>query len=211
MCIGYSYILSRDYGFAPNPFGGFCTLATCKPRIRKNLVVGDYVFGITPRKLGNNLVFAMKVGEKMTYNEYWIDERFQFKKPCLNGSRKTAYGDNIYYLKPDGTWHQSDSHHSNPDGVINFDNLHRDTSVDAVLISYDFFYFGASAIEISTEYKDSLLLTHKSKTILGIGENKISADDCGSIWTWLCNNYSFRIIDFPFLFRQEFKRYDGKS
>ena len=37
MAKGYSYIITRDYGFAPNPFGGVCTLATCKPKIRKGL------------------------------------------------------------------------------------------------------------------------------------------------------------------------------
>lgn len=25
----FSYIVARDYGFAPNPFHGFCTLANC--------------------------------------------------------------------------------------------------------------------------------------------------------------------------------------
>lgn len=46
---GYSYIVARDYGFAPNPFYGICTLATCKPIIRKHCEVGDYVIGLTPR------------------------------------------------------------------------------------------------------------------------------------------------------------------
>ena len=32
----YSYIVARDFGFAPNPFYGFCTLATCKPKIAKD-------------------------------------------------------------------------------------------------------------------------------------------------------------------------------
>ncbi|WP_225761747.1 hypothetical protein [Acinetobacter sp. Marseille-P8610] len=32
----FSYVVSRDFGFAPNPFFNFCTLATCKPKIRKD-------------------------------------------------------------------------------------------------------------------------------------------------------------------------------
>ena len=28
----HSYVVARDYGFAPNPFLGVCTLATCKPK-----------------------------------------------------------------------------------------------------------------------------------------------------------------------------------
>lgn len=31
----YSYVVAHDFGFAPNPFDGLCTLATCKPDIRK--------------------------------------------------------------------------------------------------------------------------------------------------------------------------------
>ena len=30
----YSYVVRYDSGFAPNPFYGYCTLATCKPDIR---------------------------------------------------------------------------------------------------------------------------------------------------------------------------------
>ena len=32
----YSYVFDHDYGFAPNPFHGVCTLATCKPSIREH-------------------------------------------------------------------------------------------------------------------------------------------------------------------------------
>ena len=42
-CCLYSYVITRDYGFAPNPFGGICTLATCKPGIRNHATVGDWV------------------------------------------------------------------------------------------------------------------------------------------------------------------------
>ena len=31
----YSYTVAADTGFAPNPFHGFCTLACCKPGIRR--------------------------------------------------------------------------------------------------------------------------------------------------------------------------------
>src|SRR5262245_31415483 len=41
----YSYVVARDYGFAPNPFYGFCTLATCKPDIRRTADIGDWIVG----------------------------------------------------------------------------------------------------------------------------------------------------------------------
>ena len=40
----YSYVITRDYGFAPNPFWNICTLATCKPQIREHALKGDWCF-----------------------------------------------------------------------------------------------------------------------------------------------------------------------
>ena len=75
----YSYVVARDFGFAPNPFGGTCTLATCKPDIRQRAVVGDWVVGLTSAAdrgvLG--LVYVMRVDEVLTYDTYWRDARFQ--------------------------------------------------------------------------------------------------------------------------------------
>lgn len=41
----YSYVITRDYGFAPNPFWGICSLATCKPQIRQRALKGDWIAG----------------------------------------------------------------------------------------------------------------------------------------------------------------------
>ena len=94
----FSYILARDYGFAPNPFFGVCTLATCKPKIRQTASIGDWIIGTGSSKYGRQgyLIFAMRVTETMTFNEYWDDERFRRKKPNMMGSTKQAFGDNIY-------------------------------------------------------------------------------------------------------------------
>jgi hypothetical protein len=37
----FVYVVKHDGGFAPNPFHGFCTLACCKPKIRKGAKEGD--------------------------------------------------------------------------------------------------------------------------------------------------------------------------
>jgi len=42
----FSYIIPIDDGPAPNPFGDICTLAICKPAIRRKAQVGDWVIGI---------------------------------------------------------------------------------------------------------------------------------------------------------------------
>lgn len=146
------YAITRDFGFAPNPFHGFCTLATCKPKIRKSAKVGDWVMGIggcTLRQVKRKCIFVMKVSEKMSFQEYWEDIRFSLKKPVRNGSRVLMLGDNIYHKSNEGGWIQEDSHHSNADGSPHEGNLARDTqSSDQVLISDWFYYFGSAAIEV---------------------------------------------------------------
>lgn len=149
----YTYPITRDFGFAPNPFHGFCTLATCKPDVRKSAMVGDWVMGIggsNLRTVKRKCIFLMKVSEKISFQGYWGDHRFALKKPSRNGSRVQMLGDNIYHKDQYGTWIQEDSHHSNPDGTPNRDNLDRDTGrCDQVLISNNFFYFGSAAININ--------------------------------------------------------------
>ena len=46
----FAYILAFDSGFAPNPFYGYCTLADCKPKIRKQAQVGDWIIGLGSKK-----------------------------------------------------------------------------------------------------------------------------------------------------------------
>src|SRR5262249_55154673 len=41
----FSYCIPYDFGSAPNPFWGLCTLAICKPDIRRTANVGDWVVG----------------------------------------------------------------------------------------------------------------------------------------------------------------------
>lgn len=146
----YSYVVARDYGFAPNPFYGFCTLATCKPVIRRMTDIGDWVIGTgaAGNGLTGHLVFAMKVTEAITFDEYFTESRFQAKKPDLTGSRKQAFGDNIYFRDDDGQWQQLDSHHALPDGSPNPNNVANDTQTNRVLVSNHFSYFGAAALEI---------------------------------------------------------------
>ena len=143
----FTYVVRRDYGFAPNPFFGVCTLATCMVKIRETAAVGDWIVGTGSKTQDREgqLVYAMKVTETMSFNKYWRDLRFQCKKPNLAGSRKQAFGDNIYRkCSPDGQWRQVNSHHSLPDGRPNRNNIGHDTKVDRVLLSDDFLYFGGS-------------------------------------------------------------------
>lgn len=153
----YSYVVARDFGFAPNPFYQFCTLGTCKPEIRRHAEIGDWIIG-TGSKTRNreaNIVFVMKVTEVMSFNCYWSDSRFEQKKPNLRGSKKQAFGDNIYYRNvATDEWYQLDSHHSNPDGTPNIKNIENDTKTDRVLISDDYIYWGGEGPKIPAKFRN---------------------------------------------------------
>lgn len=159
----HTYIVAYDSGFAPNPFNGFCTLATCKPDIRKHAAVGDSIVGTGSNRQGvrrgGYLVYAMRVSEALTFDEYWTDSRFAKKKPNLYGSYRMACGDNIYCPDEDsGGWKQLNSYHTKQDGLPLQKHIDRDTSVDRVLISDDFIYFGAEGPEIPESLRDAGLV-----------------------------------------------------
>lgn len=151
----YSYKITRDYGFAPNPFHGVLTLANCKPGIRAGASVGDLIVGCGSKanKLAARVIFVARVCGKCTFQQYWDDPRFNVKRAFFYGSVSRAYGDNIYHHDPHGDWIQERSHHSLADGSLNEANLERDTSKDSVLWSSDFVYFGGSAPQIPDELR----------------------------------------------------------
>jgi hypothetical protein len=142
----HSYVVEHDKGFAPNPFHGVCTLAACKPRIRKYANEGEYVIGTGTKKrnLEGRLVYIMKISEIISFDEYWNDRRFFRKKALMNGSMVQRHGDNIYHRDVvTRQWIQEDSFHSQKGGVLDADNLHLDTgSTDRVLIGHWFVYWG---------------------------------------------------------------------
>lgn len=153
----YSYKITRDYGFAPNPFFGICTLATCKPGIRSCAQVGDWIlaFGGKRTMVPDKLVCLMRVDETMTFDEYWNNKRFRCKKPAFDRSLKYCYGDNIYHHAGDGNWVQENSHHSKAEGT-NYNNLKHDTHVDRVLISETYWYLGSNALKLPKKYQKLL-------------------------------------------------------
>lgn len=135
------YVVDRDFGFAPNPFHGYCTLATCKPGIRSGAQVSDWVIGMGGARLEatGRWLFAMRVTETLSFNDYWLNPSHRDKKPVRNGSSKMIVGDNIYHCDaPAKGWIQADSHHSNPDGTPNPHNIANDTKADRLLLSRHF-------------------------------------------------------------------------
>ena len=152
-----SYVVRYDSGFAPNPFHGNCTLATCKPRIRQYTKVNDWIVGTGSNargvRRGGYLVYAMRVTEILSTKEYWRDPRFQDKKPNLYYNWVAASGDNIYEPVTSGRWHQLSSYHSHADGSRREDHVRRDTSVEKILVSDDFVYFGGEGLQLPDRFR----------------------------------------------------------
>jgi hypothetical protein len=144
----YVYVLRVDSGFAPNPFHGWCTLACCKPAIRRSARPGSWVVGITPRDLGNCVAYAMKVDEALTFEEYWSDRRFFVMRPrwARDTPLVTKCGDNCYEPLGGGKFRQLPSAH------WDHENNREDEAAKAkdlggarVLVGQRFCYFGEDA------------------------------------------------------------------
>lgn len=101
----FSYVVEHDCGHAPNPFWGTCTLAMCKfgKDGRKNIIelagIGDWVVGTGGANLKKSaghgkLIYAMKVGERLTLRQYYSDKRFRRKRPRAKGTYDQTQGDN---------------------------------------------------------------------------------------------------------------------
>lgn len=139
----HSYIVAWDSGLAPNPFWDHCTLAVCKPQLRRTADEADWVVGLSPRRLGYLLVYAMRVAEVLTFDEYFADGRYAVKKPDLATlNRDRSQGDNIYEPRGGGDFQQLLSMHSYLDGSENPDHKLRDLSGQHVLIGDEFYYYG---------------------------------------------------------------------
>ncbi|MDE3745105.1 hypothetical protein [Methylobacterium radiotolerans] len=153
------YVMSYDFGFAPNPFHGVCTLACCKPDIRRTARVSDWIVGVGGGKLKatGRCIFAMQVTGAMTFDEYWNSDEFRVKRPKRNGSLVVRVGDNVYHTCSDtGRWLQEDCVHSQPGGTQDPENTGHDTGTDRILISRNFIYFGDNAPRIPDDILASL-------------------------------------------------------
>jgi len=143
-----TYIMTYDYGFAPNPYGNYCTLAACTPNYRGIKVeVGDYMCGLYNDTNGYKIIYFMKITDKLGYHEYYMDKRFQYKKPKVMGTYQQKCGDN-YYHKENGEWVR-DKNYWHSDVSEYFE---KETRYAIVFISNDFYYFGKDKIDLPKRY-----------------------------------------------------------
>ena len=207
----YVYAISHDLGFAPNPFGGVCTLACCKPNIRARAKHGDWIVGLSSTKLqpAMRCIYAMVVTGDMTFDEYWDHPEYGTRRPKRNGTTKKLVGDNIYHRADQNAgWIQEDSVHSLKDGSQCPLNTKHDTRINRVLISNRFIYFGASSQPLPDHVRAELTYERNVRDY-----RRYSIDDTTGLLAWLQPQMSARlnaVLDDPINFNVSDKRFSAK-
>jgi len=156
----FSYTIPIDDGSAPNPFRGMCSLAICKPGIRRVAKKGDWVAGLGSKKapsgdLSERLVYAMLVQEVLPLKKYddYAAERWPHRMPNTKSPDLTdRLGDCIYDFSKGSPVQRA--------GVHGPENMERDLSGENVLLSWDFYYFGNQAIELPPELR---MIVHQTQ------------------------------------------------
>lgn len=153
----YTYKMTTDIGFAPNPFCNILTLATCKPTIRRCADRGDMLVGFTAKtghrmngKVGKILYIGI-IDKIVTLGEYFNNPSYDMKKPDMEHDKQIyKVGDNCY-RKDSGHklgFEQLHCMHSNrKTGLRDDDRAKWDISGENVLICSDFMYFGNKAVD----------------------------------------------------------------
>ena len=163
----YCYKMTHDTGFAPNPYHGVLTLATCKPTIRRCAEVNYWISGWTSNKVQGKsdeshftddtqeLIYLAKVSKKIPIEDYWENypkkqqptKSIEGGKKCFKSCGKSIVvknddisfcGDNIY--EPDANDPSGFKQHKN--AHHNEQNKAHDLSGKNVLVCEEFYYFG---------------------------------------------------------------------
>lgn len=135
----FRYVVRQDRGGSPNPFHGWCSLAVCKPQIRRSARVGDWILGLRSRH-NDQVIYAMRLDEVMSLGDYWADSRFVAMRPGGDG-----LPDNFYRAMVNGSNQR----------VVNA--LHdekeptRDIAGLNALVSWHFWYLGEQSPALPTE------------------------------------------------------------
>jgi len=174
----YSYRMVADTGFAPNPYFGVLTLATCKPGMRSNKRIqheidsGNEVWiagwsssHINPAPTNRHeLIWIGKVAEQISIADYW--EQYPQKRAkaaelsangcgCCKGASVGSvsqelefYGDNIYRPCDEAEM----GYEWQPNNFHEESDKAHDLSGRNVLICEEFYYFsGESPLLIPDE------------------------------------------------------------
>lgn len=141
----------HDYGFAPNPFWGYCTLGVCTPNHQGiKLNADDWILGNSSVGAGSLLIYAMRVSEALDFDEYFRDARFKKKKFCDQGWKEKS-GDNIYFKNDSGDWEQAETQYHEDEH-----HQEKDLKHPTVFVGREFYYFGEAAESVPDRFRPLL-------------------------------------------------------
>lgn len=200
----YCYKMMHDTGFAPNPYHDVLTLATCKPKIRKNAKKEFWISGWTSNVVYDKdnekhtftddtqkLIYLAKVFDNPKIENYW-EQYPQKRQPDQSGkttkskncknilSKETGiryFGDNIY--EPDanesfGFKQHNNAHHGEQNKI-------HDLSGERVLVCKEFYYFG---VENAIPVKGKTTVVHRCQKL------SLDSDEAKNVIEFVTKNYS---------------------
>jgi hypothetical protein len=171
----FTYKVAHDGGSAPNPFHGLCTLAICKPAIRRVAKKDDVILGLGCGNDGARIVYCMVVDAVVSWAEYIKgcqlgnliknDKKYQNLKRKIPKSTKDQgdciWRDAIDYSDSLESWSGHGGEHDFNRDVKNGEN---------VLLGEAYWYFGKGD-------KHTIRIEHLEKIIPGRGHRSNSNND----------------------------------
>lgn len=150
----YAYIVPIDDGAAPNPYGGVCTLAICKPNLRKVAQEGDWVLGFVNSEENTSerlLLYAMKVTKVLSMSDYdaYTKDALPIKIPDIKSTcLQKQMGDSVYDFSVENVALRPSVH--------SLCTKEMDLDGKNVLLSEYFYYFGSQSRRCSWIKKEQL-------------------------------------------------------
>ena len=149
----FSHVVRHDDGAAPNPYWGVCSLAICKPKIRKKARLHDWIVGTGSKNspvgdVSQQVVYAMKVTRRVTMRDYDRIARTELpgKLPdWCNADFRRRVGDSIYDFSTTPATIRPSVHDER--------NRKKDLSGEYVLLSTHFWYFGDQAVALPDDLR----------------------------------------------------------
>jgi Nucleotide modification associated domain 2 len=128
----WTYKITYDHGSAPCAQDDILSLAVCKPMLRKNAVVGDWIFGFgAVDKYQARLLAIYRVTKILPPHVYYTDPQYAHRRDCIYEEGPDGKPD----IKPNANYHREDYQNLLYDVGENWENAY-------VLLSTDFRYLG---------------------------------------------------------------------
>ena len=194
----YTYLMTYDCGYAPNPFHGVLTLATCKPGMRRVRQPGQWIAGFAGKTLHHmatkegttvpvgGMIYLAKITDVKTLDKYFDDPDFASKKPQgpidVPPSHLGAVGDNMYHKNSQGEWLQEPGWHDPED-------LDHDVGGENAVICKEFYYLGRRAMIPEEGWsRFGIVIPHGRPTLYGYQCNDFTERNLQDLRVWLESN-----------------------